>query len=649
MNTRSVSLHKLNPFWILLICLWHSYSVGAQEVALDPVTITSSLLEKRASESGRNIQIIRGDYFSKLPVNSLDELLRYIPGVEVQARGPMGAQSDIVLRGGTFQQVLVVLDGLRLNDPNTGHFNSYIPIAPSEIERIEVLKGASSAIYGSDAVGGVIYIISKSYAAKLDGTNETQASASLGAGQYGLWQGSAGAALKRDKLMIAGGGVINRATGVPQRGANGYFRNHTASLSARYQLSPNWNIGARSAYDDRDFAAQNFYTTFLSDTASERVRTIWNQVNLTYEKKASSFSLDAGYKRVSDEYLYNAHSIRNESISGLWQAVASWKQRFGEKTDMVAGLNYQRKSISSNDRGEHALHQLAPFFLLSHKMGSYLTVSPAIRFDWRQGIGTEAVPQVNLSYRRGAFQLRGSVGKTIRDADFTERFNNYGKALVTGGSVGNQRLKAERSLSYEAGADWFLRSDLKLSATFFQRFQRDLIDYVVTPYADMPRKDNLSTTGSFALAKNIATVNTRGVETDLQFSRSLSDGNMLWLNFGLSWLGSASSATVPSFYVSSHAKFLSNFAVVYQISRFSFSVNGVYKSRAPREATAIQTAISRDYFVTNAKVEISLMKRLLSVYAQWDNVLNQKYSDLLGAKMPGSWLMGGVKVRLSSK
>ena len=104
--------------------------------------------------------------FSKLPVHSIDDLLRYVPGIEIQARGPMGAQSDIVLRGGTFQQVLVIVDGIRINDPLTGHFNSYIPIAPSEIDRIEILKGASSAIYGSDAVGGVIHIITKTFASQ---------------------------------------------------------------------------------------------------------------------------------------------------------------------------------------------------------------------------------------------------------------------------------------------------------------------------------------------------------------------------------------------------------------------------------------------------------------------------------------------------
>ena len=126
-----------------------------QEVELDPVTITSSLSAVTSSKTGRNIIVIKGEDFLKLPVHSIDDLLRYVPGVEIQARGPMGAQSDIVLRGGTFQQVLVIVDGIRINDPLTGHFNSYIPIAPSEIERIEILKGASSAIYGSDAVSEV--------------------------------------------------------------------------------------------------------------------------------------------------------------------------------------------------------------------------------------------------------------------------------------------------------------------------------------------------------------------------------------------------------------------------------------------------------------------------------------------------------------
>src|SRR4051812_39404901 len=218
-------------FFVGILCMF-SGKMFSQQVELDPVTITSSLQPVSASASGRNIVVIKGEQIAKLPVHSLDALLRYVPGVEVQMRGPMGAQSDIVLRGGTFQQVLVVLDGLRINDPNTGHFNSYIPIAPAEIERIEILKGASSAIYGSEAVGGVIQIITKTAAAKKAQKNR-QIVAQGTAGQYGLLNGQLGGSYQHKNTAVAGGVISNNATGQQQRGTRGYFHNTTASLSVK--------------------------------------------------------------------------------------------------------------------------------------------------------------------------------------------------------------------------------------------------------------------------------------------------------------------------------------------------------------------------------------------------------------------------------
>ncbi|MCE7063462.1 TonB-dependent siderophore receptor [Dyadobacter sp. CY343] len=634
-----------------------STSLFAQDISLDPVTVTSSIVEKRASETGRNIAVIKGENFQNLPVHSIDDLLRYVPGVEIQARGPMGSQSDIVLRGGTFQQVLVILDGIRLNDPNTGHFNSYIPISPAEIERIEVLKGASSAIYGSDAVGGVIHVISKTFAARLNGeqaesaSSKTNISAGVSAGQYGLLNANVGGFYQKSRLAISGGLLTNNATGVQQRGIKGYFHNNTASLSLNYQLSDAWNVAVRSSYDHRDFAAQNFYTVLKSDTASEKVRSSWNQLRVGYKKNKTAFSFDAGYKFVEDTYLFNPHSIANNSKSQLWQGLATLQQEFTPATSLIAGLNYQNKNIASNDRGDHSLHQLAPFVSLVQRFGENFTVTLSIRIDWRQSIGTEAVPQITLSYKKDSWQLRGSAGKTIRDADFTERFNNYNKTLVAGGNVGNPDLKAERSFSYEAGADWFLTannaSQFKFSATFFQRLQNDLIDYVTTPYAQMPRKDNLSPTGNFGLALNIAEVNTTGFELDIQSANTISTNQKLLFNAGFTWLDSKNSNQVPSFYVSSHAKFLTNFSAIYQVNNFSLSLNGLYKQRAAREAAAIEAAITKSYFVLNARAEYAILGKMLAVYVQADNTFDKEYSDLLGSKMPGRWLLGGIRFNLA--
>lgn len=624
----------------------------AQEISLDPVTVTSSLVEKRASQTGRNIAVIKGEYFQQLPVHSIDDLLRYVPGVEIQARGPQGSQSDIVLRGGTFQQVLVILDGIRLNDPNTGHFNSYIPIAPSEIDRIEVLKGASSALYGSDAVGGVIHVISKTFAARLSGdtaesVQKTQVNGGLSAGEYGLFNANVGAFVQRNKLALSGGFLSNNASGVLQRGIKGYFHNNTASFSLSYALTPHWNLAVRSAYDRRDFAAQNFYTVLKSDTASEKVNMSWNQLRLGYQRNKTTFSLDAGYKTVQDSYRFNPGSVANSSKSRLWQGLATLQQGLAAGTNLIAGVNFQQRNIASNDRGDHTLNQLAPFISVVQQIGEAFTVTPSVRIDWREGIGTEASPQINLSYKKANWQIRASAGKTIRDADFTERFNNYAKTLVTGGSVGNPDLKAERSFSYEAGADWFLTSSpaaqLKISGTFFQRRQQDLIDYVTTPYAQMPRKDNLSPTGTFGLALNIAEVNTTGFELDVQSAQVISERQKLLFNAGLTWLDSDNKSQIQSFYLSSHARFLTNFSAIYQLGSFSVSVNGLYKKRAEREASAIEATVSKHYFLLNARAEYAFLNRQLGVYVQADNAFDKQYSDVLGSVMSGRWLMGGVR------
>lgn len=631
----------------LCISIFASFGLRAQqsEVELDPVTITATLHPVSSSGTGRNITVIKGEQFSKLPVHSIDELLRYLPGVEVQMRGPMGAQSDIVLRGGTFQQVLVILDGIRINDPNTGHFNSYIPIAPAEIDRIEILKGASSAIYGSEAVGGVIQIISKTLAAKRS-QKAKQLTAQGTAGQYGLLNGQAGGFYNNKNVAVGGGVISNNATGQQQRGTRGYFHNTSASGSVNTYLNESWSLALRSSYDSRDFAAQNFYTTFASDTANEKVSTWWNQLRLAYGKDRQNFSLQLGYKKVKDQYRFNSAGTPNLNRSTLLQSLAVYKWQAGDKTTLTTGGQWVNKQIESNDRGDHKLNQAGAFFIVDQQLAANVKITPAVRVEWNERSGWALVPQMNFSYKLPYLQLRASAGRTTRDADFTERFNNYNKAIVRSGSIGNPNLVSENSIAFEAGADFFGIKNMKLSATLFQQRFTQLIDYVTTPYASMPRKENLVPTGSYALAQNIGKVNSTGFETDVQYSKEFYSNQQLWATFGFTWIDSKTSNTTPSFYLSSHAKYLANFNVRYGIKWFSISVNGLYKQRQQRVSIPINAAVSKDYFVLNAQLQASVYKNKVNVFVEADNVFDKQYSDLLGSVMPRRWLMAGFKVFL---
>lgn len=630
-----------------LLLVLSAASGSAQETGkeLDPVSVTTNFHALTSSRTGRNIIVLDGARFQHLPVNSIDELLRYVPGIEIQARGPMGSQSDIVLRGGTFQQVLVIVDGLRINDPFSGHFATYFPIAPSEIERIEVLKGAAAAQYGSEAVGGVVQIITKSFQARR-GTKVSGGSARLAAGQYGLLSGQLGGQYGTGNTTVAGGLLSNNADGVPQRGIKGYFHNTTASASVAHYFNEHWRLAFRSAYDVRDFAAQNFYTTFASDTSQEKVKTSWNQFSLSHEKGRDRIQFDAALKHTSDWFLYNTLGAANDNKSDLWQLAVRDEHRLDKHTVFTNGLQYNSRTIHSNDRGDHQENVVAAFSTLSYTGAGGLSLAPALRLDWNERRGFELVPQLSVSLRRRAWQLRASAGKTIRDADFTERYNNYNKTLVTSGRIGNPDLAAERALALEAGGDLYLGKAFRVSATYFNRQHKGLIDYVTTPYAQMPRRDNLVPTGTYALAQNLADVNIRGAELDLQYRRQFRNGQSLQAMGGITWSEAESKNGVAGFYLTSFAKYLVNGNVSYTIGRLELGFTALYKERAAAQsASAIKAELSKDYFVLNGKAQFFVLPARLAVFVQADNLFDKNYSDLLGAQMPGRWVQGGAQIK----
>lgn len=646
-------MYKLRVGFVALLAA-SAFSTRAQEqeIELDPITVTSSLQQVKSSRTGRNIIVIKGEQLLITPVHSVDDLLRFVPGIEVQARGPMGAQSDFVIRGGTFQQVLVILDGNRINDPNTGHFSSYIPIAPAEIDRIEIVKGGSSAIYGSDAVGGVIHIITKTYASKNKPAAKEFTSQAV-VGEYDLTNINAGGYYHNGKTAVGGGILSNNTSGQPQRGTRGFVHTNSASLSVNQQLNSNWQVGIRSAYDNRDFGAQNFYTALKMDTASEKVKTFWNSLRVAYQKQNNSFTFDAGYRNTTDEFWFTPHTLPNKSRSSMWQGLGVFEHKFSEKTIVSSGAQYQTKSINSNDRGNHNVDQAGAFITVNQQITDAFLINPALRLDWHELGGTELIPQLSLSYRVNTLQLRANGGKTIRYADFTEQYNNYNKPpyVRSGNRIGNPALEAETSFSYEGGLDWFATDGIKLSATYFKRDYDKLIDYVLTPYSEMPRQENLMPGGTFYLAKNIAQVTTQGAETDLLYQKVFSNQHSLLTNVGLLWLDSESENNTASLYVSSHARFLGNYTIRYATPLFAISTNGIYKKRSRQDQTETSSLIKADlspsYFVMNLRGEVLLMNKLVSLFGQVDNVFDRKYSDLLGATMPGRWIMGGIRISLN--
>jgi iron complex outermembrane receptor protein len=619
-----------------------SITVLAQKTQLSDVVVTASMLPQQEKETGRNIVSIKGSSLQNLPISSIDDLLKYLPGIETQQRGPAGTQSNIIIRGGTFQQVLVIIDGIRINDPLTGHFNSYIPLHPEDINRIEIIKGAASAIYGSDAIGGVVNIITNGLQQK----NQHKLSVGSKWGSYNsrsnnFWWGA-----QKEKWKLSVSSQQNKADGENLRGTTGYYNNSFYAANFNYAFASNWKLHILYANDSRDFNAQNFYTTFKSDTATEIVKSNWTQMGLSKQYTHKIVKFDVAYKNLSDRFRFNPAGSFNENKTSLFVAQGSVQFTRNPNHQIVTGAQWIHKKIRSNDRGNHELAHGAAFLIATHKLPKNVFINESVRIDWDQSYGWIIIPQINGSWVNGNLTTRASIGKGVRDADFTERYNNYNKSIVTGGSIGNPYLQAEKSWSYELGADYRMGSNFKWGATAFLRNQNNLIDWTPTPYPMMPRQSNLVITGNYSLATNVSSVKTKGIETDLTYNKKWGEDYELNLSTGLVWLSSTSPNKTPSFYISSHARFLWNEQIVFRADHLQLSLNSVYKIRNAQTASAINAALSTNYFLVNSKFSYLTTKRKGNVFVEITNLTNTPYSDLLGAIMPSRWIAAGFQLNL---
>ena len=146
---------------LILASFFPVFALAQDSLTIEEIVVTGRRFETSLMESGRNVQVLTRRQIERLPVQSFTELLQYIPGLDLRQRGAFGAQADLSLRGGGFDQTLLLLNGVKLNDPQTGHHNLNLGIDLAAIQQIEIIKGPAAARYGLNAFSGVINIITR--------------------------------------------------------------------------------------------------------------------------------------------------------------------------------------------------------------------------------------------------------------------------------------------------------------------------------------------------------------------------------------------------------------------------------------------------------------------------------------------------------
>lgn len=485
----------------------------------DSVVVTATRTAVAAEETGRRVSVYTRPDIEALSVSTVDQLLDVVAGMDVQSRGGFGVQADLTLRGSTFNGVLLLLDGARINDPMTGHFLMDLPVPLSEIARVEVLRGPATALYGPDALGGVVHLITKTGLRRgAMAATGTQVEASGRYGGYDLYEGElAGRSVGR-KTTVSGALSLQGSDGQPIAGGSGSVlestdgevrtdfsrRVGTTALAQTTQALGGATLYARAGADTRDFGAWHYYTASPADTAREETSTTWLQARLQSAPGAATrWSAQLSAKQHQDTYRFAPPFPANRHTSRMLNAQGQVSRSVGSVT-ITGGASGGLRGIDSNGLGLHSDLLGGAFVRLRWQPSPRLTINQSTRVDYDRAYGVEPTPQLYATYDAGPVTLRAGGGRAVRAPNYVERYISYG------GNQGTPDLEAETSWSGEVGVDARLDGGLALHVTGFGRQTQGLIDYAKE-----------SSGAEEFVARNLHRVETVGWETEASLDRRL--------------------------------------------------------------------------------------------------------------------------------
>jgi len=606
----------------------------------DSVVVTASRTASAASRTGRRVSVYTQRDIQALSVNSIDQLLDVVAGLDVQSRGGFGVQGDLTMRGSTFNGVLLLLDGARINDPYTGHFLMDLPVPISEIARVEVLHGPATALYGPDALGGVVHLITKTALRERE-VQDTGLSARVD-GRYGgdnLYDagGAARHAGPQTTVSVAAtaqgsDGQTVRADGQPLTYEDGApvrtdFQRRSATAALSHDLG-SATLYTRAGVDDREFGAYHFYTDFSTDRAREATSTFWLQSRLSSSGETNTpWRVQLFGKQHRDRYTYNATTGANRHVSRRVRVQGQASHALGA-VRITGGANAGLRGVDSNRDGLHSDPSVGAFVRLRWRATSRLTVNQSTRVDYDPVYGVQPTPQVYLAYGLGPVTLRAGGGRVVRAPNYVERF------IDSPTNQGNENLDAETAWSGEAGADVRFPAGLSLSLTGFHRTTDNAIDY-------------LRQEGVF-VAQNLDRTTTTGLETELSLDRRLGAAD-LTLNAAYTLLDATLDgrrAPADYKYGLNSARHHVQGSASLRTGPVTLGLQGVWKERL-RDVEG-PTAPTDRYGVTHGRLgyRVQVGGAPVTLSAEVRNLFDADYTEIFDAPLPGRTLLVGATVAL---
>ena len=606
-------------FFLTLIIMFDAQALDQDSITveLQPLVVTANRIPMNTLYVSRSIDVIDEQTIQKSGASCLEELLQKEANIHIQPRGIFGVQSDASIRGALFSQQLILLNGARINDSQTAHHNFDLPLSLDQIERIEVLKGAGSALYGPDAYGGVINIITRI-------PDQQSLSLKLSGGEYGLLNGSGNC----DFSSIN----IHSSNTIEHRRSDGYqFDTDFKITSISSNNTVEITLGTYSVfggYTNKVFGAFHFYgpspskewteTTFLSATTKITFPSSVFQPKFSYRKHYDKFMYDL---RTPDKFV-NINTTN--SYSGELQSII---QAY-ESISLIVGVEGNREDITSTNLKNHQRSSLGSLATVHSIFQNTILMDFGIREDIHSDYGDQFNPTFDVGY------LFSTMSKIFLTAGRSFRAPSYTELYYTSPSrIGNPNLKPETGWSYEVGADFYLRPQIKFSTSVFERDQENLIDYVEFSSSDIAYH-----------ATNFTSAVTRGIEASLQWRERLPADRESANDFSLQ------SLLVSYTYLDSRIDIGNAYSSLYSFTHPRHQFNAV---AAGTLLLSIHGTISTthkikldgtNYTLVEAKVNKSFSH--IHVFVQGTNLLNQSYAEIVDVPLPGRWLWAGVEFKV---
>jgi len=641
MNFKYLYFKLILVFLILFTLKTKSQS---DTIKLKETEIKSSRVTALYGESARIIQIIGREEIAKAPVQSLNELLEFALNVDIRQRGDYGVQADVSIRGGSFEQTLILLNGVKMNDPQTGHHNMNLPVDLQDIDRIEILEGPAARVYGSNAFTGAINIITGS-------KKENRLKLSSVIGENQLFATTASLSLANQKMQ--------HYFSVGKKGSDGYINNTDFNIANLfYQNSiqiKKGSIGLQTGFNEKKFGANSFYSAKYPNQFEQTETFFANATYKTYGKL--KFTSNIYYRRNQDKFelfrsnppsWYKSHNYHLTQTYG-----ADANMNFNSCIGKTAfGADFRSENIKSNVLGEkldtpveipsetgnyytkgHQRENIGLYGEQSYKYHKF-SISGGLYVNWNSDFESKINSGVDVSYDiSGNWKWIASVNQSMRMPTYTDLY------YVGPTNKGNINLKPEEAIAYETGLK-FNSNAVNAHVAVFRRDANNLIDWVREPDSAKWESHNLT---------NIIT-------NGFEFSAKINLQQMLYKGFIIKNINLSYSYLDLQ---KNSENYISYYALDYLKHKFVASMeHRIYKRLKADWALCYQERMGTyTDFTTNKETAypkfVTIDSRVTYQGDNWNcfleaaNLLDKKYQDIGNIQMPGRWFRAGVNISLS--